>query len=244
MVGGAFGDARPAGVISDTKSPMAKSATSMARTHGAMVHPMSPEEIEGNAECLLKLAGVDLDGPSRPVALAKSLLGPGSVRAVYARALPGDGSFAVVNGHPRIYVRQGLSKARRRWAICHELAEWWMWREDIRDEWVEGYADAIAAGLLVPRAAFQCALREVGDEYHRLAEWFGTTESCTALRLGEVTGEPLALIAPRVVRVRGEEFGWPPEHELRALTKKPRVPGIRKARLRDNRRRVAMRATG
>lgn len=201
---------------------------------------MTPEDIEGIADLLLRLGRADDSSPTKAVALARALLGPGSVCSVHARALPGDGCFSVVNGAPRIYVRQGLSIVRRKWAVCHELAEWWLWKEGVREEAVEGYANGVAAALLAPRRAFQVALRECGDSYHKLAQWFGSTESCAVLRWGEVTQEPTVLITPMTIRTRGDDWGWPSEPQIRELSTGRRLTGIRKARLTDDARRVAL----
>jgi hypothetical protein len=78
--------------------------------------------------------------------------------------------------------------------------------------------------------------------YTKIAQWFVTTETCAALRFGEVTGEPLALISPRAVVVRGDEWVWPDERELRAIARRRVAPGIRKTRLRDDPRRLVLRA--
>lgn len=201
---------------------------------------MTLEDIEGEAGVLYRSTGFELDEPAPMLELARRALGRGCVLQVHARAIPGDACLATVGGERRLYLRRGLSPERARWAIAHELGHWALGVDSSSRE-NEDNCDALAAALVAPRAAFRAALRECGDRYHKLAVWFQTTESCAALRLGEVTGDPLALIAPARVRVRGSEFVWPGEAELRQLAAKPRVPGVRKARLRDDQRRVAMR---
>lgn len=196
-------------------------------------------DLEGTAAALYRAAGYDDGEPAPVVALATRLLGPGCVQRVHAGALPGDAALVTVHGERRIYVRRGLPPVRLRFAVAHELAHWAL-GECAPGAELEARCDALAACLVAPRRAFLRALRET-DRYHELAGRFATTESCVALRLGEVSGAPTALVAPSCVRVRGEAYGWPGETELRALASKPRVPGLRKARLRDDRRRVAMR---
>lgn len=198
-------------------------------------------DLEGTAAALYRQAGYDDGEPAPVIALATRLLGPGCVQRVHAGALPGDAALVTVHGERRIYVRKGLAPARLRFAVAHELAHWALGDCSTGVD-LEARCDALAACLVAPRRAFLHALRET-DRYHLLAERFATTESCVALRLGEVTGEPLALVAPLSVRVRGEAYVWPGERELRALAAKPRTPGIRKAKLRDDRRRVALRAS-
>jgi hypothetical protein len=53
-----------------------------------------------------------------------------------------------------------------------------------------------------------------GSSIADLAAQFEATESLVALRVGEATGEPIALVA-RSVRVRGEPWEWRPEPALR-----------------------------
>jgi len=192
---------------------------------------MTLEEIEGEAALMVG----DTSEAPRVLALARRVLGgAGTVLTVHARALPGDAALATVNGERRIYLRSGLSPLRQRWAVAHELGHLALELDSSTRE-NEDACDAFAAALLLPRRAFQVALRETGVSYTKLAQWFVTTESCAALRLGEVTDVPLALVAPSRTRVRGAEFGWP--LELRA----GRIPGVRRATLRDDRRRVALR---
>lgn len=196
---------------------------------------MTPENIEGEAACML---GCDDEEPPDIVRLARRVLGV-SVQVVHARALPGDGALVTVHGQRRIYVRSGLPQVRLRWAIAHELGHLALSLDSSCRE-NEDACDAFAAAILTPMRAYRLALRETGVSYRRLAQWFVASESCVALRLGEVTGQPMALIAPSRVRVRGDDYAWGTEQNVRALAQKTSVAGIRKARLRDDRRRVAL----
>jgi hypothetical protein len=191
---------------------------------------MTFDDIEGEAALM---AGDDSEAP-KVLALARRVLGgPGTVLTVHARALPGDACLATVNGQRRIYLRSGLESRRLRWAVAHELGHLALELDSSTRE-NEDACDAFAAALLLPRRAFQLALRETGVSYTKLARWFVTTESCAALRFGEVTDVPLMLVAPARVRTRGAEFAWPPD-----MSRRP--PGLRRATLRDDRRRVALR---
>jgi len=201
---------------------------------------MTPDDLERTAEMLLHVAHVNAGEPTKPEALVRKLLGPASVFSVKAHSLPRDGTFALVNGAPKIYLRKGLPPVRRRWALCQELAEWWLWREGLRNERTLADVERIAAGLLIPRAAFSQALARVGGESRRMAQHFGTSETCLVLRMSELTRVPLALVSPQKVRLRGAEFGWPSEQQMRTLSHTLRLPGIRKVRLQDDRRRLAL----
>ena len=199
--------------------------------------------IEGTVEQLYGEAGLDYRVGASPVKLARELLGVGSVVTVHASALPGDAELVLLQGKPRIYVRSLLSAQRRNFAVLHELAEWQLQREDYRGEDREDVADALAAALLAPRQRFLSVLRENGTRFPLLAQRFVSTESLVALRLGEATGEPIALIANRV-RVRGQEWVWPCECELRRAASGRAPLGIRKARLKDARGRVVLMCSG
>lgn len=198
--------------------------------------------MEGLADWAYRAAGLDPETPAAPLELARRLLGDG--RVVPVERCPGLRSRAVlarVGASWRIYVRSRVEGAELRWLTAHELAEWILRRDGCRSERVETLADALAARLIAPRRAAARALR-AGLDFPDLAEVFDVTQSCAVLRQGEVSGTPTALVCPHAVYVRGDAYGWPEEPELRALASKPRVPGLRKARLRDDRRRVAMRA--
>lgn len=152
-----------------------------------------------------------------------------------------DATFTKVLGKPVIWLAPKLPIERSTFAICHELAEWAL-REQ-REESIEQLADAAAAAILAPRQLFREALAHVGSDLPELARVFSTTETCMGLRIGEVTAEPVALVSPKLVRVRGEEWGWPSEDEIRRLSRGTDGPALlRLVRLTDDARRVFLRA--
>ena len=195
---------------------------------------MTPLEIEGEAELMLRQCSADDAEPPAILLLAKRVLGT-AVEAVHARALPGDGALATVNGCRRIYVRSGLSAVRLRWAVAHELGHLVLGLDSSCRE-NEDSCDAFAAAILAPRRAFTMALRDAGPSFGKLARRLQSTESLVALRLGELTGCPLALLTPERVRVRGGEFVWS-EDVLSSRVKS----GVRRTTLRDDPRRVVLR---
>jgi hypothetical protein len=204
-----------------------------------MAGKTTPEELEGVALALYRQAGLDADAPTDPVDLAERLLGEGCVRLVHSGALPGTAALARVAGDWRIYVRSRASATRQRFAVLHELGHFALGASASEEA-----CDAVAAALLLPRPAFRAAARELGADWPALAARFGCSESAAALRWGEVIGDPLALVAPLTVRVRGLPWGWPPhEHAIRELAAGPR-PGLASTRLRDDRRRLVLRAAG
>jgi hypothetical protein len=198
----------------------------------------SPENVEGRASVLYERAGLDDGEQARSSLLTERLLGRGTVRLVHAAALPGVAALARVGPEWRIYVRASAPPQLRDFAILHELGHW-----SLGVDATEEHCDALAAALLLPRRAYLRAARELGPDWPALAECFGCSESAVSLRWGEVVGEPLALVAPSRVRVRGPAFSWPAEERaFRALARAPR-PGLVAARLHDDQRRVVLSAS-
>lgn len=194
------------------------------------------DELEREVDRLYRTAGLDPLAGAAPADLVRGLLGPAAIRFVDEQWLPGGGSLARVGSEWRVYLRKGQSGPALRFIALHELSHWVLGPGGTEEE-----CDALAARLLAPRAAFETAIRETGGSYTRLAKWFGCTETFAALRYGEVTDEPLVVVAPANIRIRGQRWSWPSESELRELASKPRLRGLRKAKLRDAPLRVALR---
>lgn len=190
--------------------------------------------IEGTAELLLRAAGLTSTEPPNPDQMAERLLGS-AARPVPPHILRRDGALARVGADWCIFLRADIPEARRRFAILHELSHW-----AIGTGATEEQCDALAAAMLAPRAAFLAALRAHGAMLPRLARYFRTSESCIALRLGEATDKPLALITPMSVRLRGAPYEWPADTKLRELATRPALKGLRKAVLRDDRTRAML----
>lgn len=195
---------------------------------------MNLENIEGEAELVLRLSHIETDTVPSPLQIATTVMGEGAVRVHHASSFPGDACLVRCCGGPRIYLRRGLTLARARWAIAHELGHYVLKLDSSRKE-NEDACDAFAAALLVPRLAFRLALRQT-QEFASLARFFRVTESCVALRYGEVTGKPLALVTPERIRTRGEPWAWPEERELRMHSIGTQY--LQKFRLSDDRKRV------
>jgi hypothetical protein len=196
-------------------------------------------DIEGEADLIYRRAGIDPGTAAPPLWLAEELLGPGAVVGVHSLRQPGGGCLVLLHGQPRIYFRNLLPPKRRAFVIAHELAHWALGDRAGDELETERACDALAAALIAPRAAFLKMVHRHGARFTRLAKAFATTESLVVLRYGETTLEPLALVAPRSVRVRGAEYSWPSEPAIRAMAIGPK-PGLRKASLRDDVRRIAL----
>jgi hypothetical protein len=178
---------------------------------------MDQADLEGEAVALLAAGGFDDDAPAPMAALARRLLGhERAVLTVHARSLPGDAALVRVLDEHRVYLRRGLDRTRARFAVAHELAEWALHRAGYQGAEVEDVADRLAAALVLPARAYRRLRRAHGDDWAAIGEAATATEAHACLRHGEVTGEPLALVARRL-RVRGEPWAWPAERELRAV---------------------------
>jgi hypothetical protein len=196
---------------------------------------LSPADLEGEAEAVYRRLGLDASDPADPVAIAEGLLGRDSVRSVRASALPGAATLVVVNGQTRIYVREKLSSERFAHLVGHEVAHFVLGPDATEQD-----CDYLGAAIIAPRPAMMLALRHVGRDWSELARIFGSTQTLAALRASEATGEPLALVAPRRVRVRGDAWAWPEtEGEIRKLAKCGHS-AIDAAQLTDEPRRVVM----
>src|SRR5690606_20448216 len=154
-------------------------------------------DVHGAAAAILRAAGYDEDDVPGSIAIARALLGPDCI------ARGGAASIVSLSGRTRIRIPRRHSPAEINFLVAHEVAEWWLRREGYDGEDVEDVANAIAASLVAPRRAFAAAVLEHGHDYPTLAELFCATESLVVLRIGEVTGEPIVLVAPHRVRARG-----------------------------------------
>lgn len=195
-------------------------------------------DAEGTARWIYETAGADEREPGNPVALAKAL--GVDVQGAPRSGLWGDATLTKVGGRSVIWTAPRVPPVRLRFAVAHELAEWAM-RHRGNDD-VEALCDATAAALLAPALVFREALASFGDDLPALARVFRVTETCAALRIGETTAEPVALVSPALVRVRGDDWSWPCAEEIRRLSRSKTDPGaLRLVRLTDDSRRVFLR---
>ncbi len=197
---------------------------------------LTGDEIEELAERVHRENRFDHDVPPQPAELVERVLGPGAIRLVPRRALPGFGAAARVSGRWSVFIVEDSPVVVRRFVLLHELAHVLLGRTATERE-----CDALAAALLVPKRALLRAIGDRGARLPSLARVFGASESCIGLRLGEVTNQPTALVAPASVRIRGSTYPWPPEADIRRVAEGPATPGLRKAKLRDDATRSLLR---
>ena len=202
---------------------------------------MEPRELEGLAEALYHEAGFEPDEPESPVALARALIGRDAVEVVPPGTLRfTPAQLALVNSRWRIYV-QRTEPAAMFFSVAHELGHWALRREGYQGQDEERLADYLGACIIAPATAFARAVKAVGDDMGELANIFDTTQSLVALRWGERTSTPLALVRPGLVRVRSQvEFVWPDERTITRWARGIPPRGLVKTRLTDDTQRVLL----
>lgn len=201
---------------------------------------MTPGDLDLSARRLRARAGFDEWDVPLPGVIALALFGPHGYEVVPGLGLCGE--LHVDGGDIRVRVASGMTDEEQDFAAAHELGHY----SDHLEGWglvgpdLERACDVFAAALMMPAGPFMQALNMFGDKWSSIAPLFGTTETATALRAGELTGRPIAVVGPLTCRARGEAE-WPEEQTLRAWRSKP-GPGVATARLRDDPRRVVMTA--
>lgn len=136
----------------------------------------------------------------------------------------------------RVVVRRGVLPARARWLVGHELAELHFARVGYVGSDIEARCDALGAALALPRRALGSIMRQHAHRVHTIARLTRLTQSLVLLRIGEVSGRPVALLRAPAPTVRGAAFGWP-----RKLS--PIVPGTHPLRITDEPQRVGLMAS-
>ena len=196
--------------------------------------------LESLSLALYQEAREDPDEPVSPVRLARRLLGADGVRLVPRLALQTDWAALIqINGHPCIAVRRDVPDAELGHTIARALAKWALRRAQLLD--ANDICDYVAAALVAPAPAFRRALSSIGPNLPELADVFRTTQSLVALRWGESTARPLALVRPGLVRVRNvREFAWPPDPVVWKWARVRPPVSLERTTLTDDRRRVLL----
>ena len=147
----------------------------------------------------------------------------------------GTADFNVFDGRPIIRVHEALPPAVKREKASHELGEWRAHTTGRRFRSLlerEAWCDAVGARLLCPSRAVRAVVKHHGHRVHAIAEAFGVTQAMSLLRVGEVTGRPVALLRRPGVIVRGDDYGWPDETELARMVRQ-RSPAVHAIRVDD-----------
>ena len=151
------------------------------------------------------MSGQSVWGCVNIVRVAEHCIRHGVVRVVSPESVRGTGAYMVRNGQPWILVSSSLSSTDRRFVIAHEVAEWAIGSATHDNE---AECDRLAAALLMPRAAplaYLARAVRVSD----IALHYGASEASSVLRIGEVTGRPVAVKSPERFMRRGAQIDWP-----------------------------------
>lgn len=180
------------------------------------------------------------DEPACPVSIARAVLrDPDPVKAVDWLAV-GNGALYKVNGQQKIAVRRGIPLEAQLFAMLHEVGHVVLDRLAYRGPLLEESCDYYAACLLAPTPAMLRMCAHFGCDIRELSRRACATETWAALRIGEVTGEPVATMQPGRMRTRGKVDELPDEAAMRAAPVGPMLRGLRKVKLRCTRNRSAV----
>lgn len=186
--------------------------------------PMEPFETEGEAMGLYREAKEDPDEPPGAVAIARKILGRDAIRTAWVEGLVDGASLRRENGRWLIYVSRRLTFAELNFAVAHELGELALSRVGYREDNREHIANAIAGALILPRPAFQRAYTASGFCLADIAAEFIAPEGAVALRVGEVQGEPVALLTSSRIHRRDPHNDLPNDTDLRRLARQTLDP--------------------
>lgn len=171
------------------------------------------------ARAILERAGFGLHDNPGTEAIAVGLLGKGCIELVPPRAIGWAHAELATYRRLKIFLSDLLNPIEAAYSVGHELGHLHIGHHAHGSRDLEETCDAIAAALVCPRGAYQRAVEEQGPKIAlaRLAKAFAVTQTCAALRLGEVTQRPIAVVTPQLVRVRGAAWSWPEEEEIRRI---------------------------
>jgi uncharacterized protein DUF955 len=196
------------------------------------------------ADAIYEFFGLDGSRPGAAEALVAKLEAGGRVQAV-RRLLGGkEAMLAHTLWGWQIWVSRRLGEPARRFAVLHELGEWWLGRLDVRGPEREATADRIAAALVAPRTLYRPLADRLGFDPPGLSRHFQATQTCLALRYGEVTGRPVLVVDRAQAWARGDPFVWSADGALFDLARGPLPPSVQRIRLTDCRGRVALTSSG
>ncbi len=176
---------------------------------------------DGVATNLLRRARLDL-GEVLPLRAVASALG---LTLVVVRSRSVCGSML-----PGVIVYDGTTRT-----LAHELAHHACAHAGLPLPHDERFVAAVGACLTVPAVAFRRSMRR-SSATSDLALAFAVRETCVALRVGEVTGAPVAIVTPNRVYTRGE-WEWPAEDVLRRMLR-AKSPKLTARALGGDRRRL------
>lgn len=209
----------------------------MERPYGVA---LDSTEVEGLAVQFYRRLGFDPETPIDTFRLARKLLGPSAIE--HGTAIIGTpAKVFTVRGQRRIAVNRRLSVPYAQFYVGHELGHIVLDEIGYRENDVEQVCDQFGAAVMAPIPAVARMLRAFGRDHEAIADEIGSTQTWAALRIAEYLRIPRAIITPQRLYTRGpEEFVWCPEGELRRLASGKSTPGVTKAKLTDDPRRIVL----
>lgn len=161
-------------------------------------------------------------------------------------------------GKMRIAVPRWLPDGKKNWAVAFHLGREVLANEasyrSMGEEDQERAATALAGWLTAPPEPLLAKYQQVGFNVPAIAKAFVLSQTATALRLHEVTGRSLAVVADaandggveqkRHVYRRGTQLSWLHEDALHELARKSNPKRVKKIVIRDAPRRTLLVASG
>lgn len=190
----------------------------MVSMHTVSLSSDALADVRGDVDAML--AGLGLD-PDEPHPVARVCVAAIGTRPQARRLVGREGHYFTLRGVRSVVVHALVSPERQRWLVGHELGHWWYETRNANPEDLEARCDAFGACLVAPAVAFRSAVRSHGHRVHALARAFATTQAIALLRLGEVTGRPVAYLRAKSAIARGEDYAWPPMPQLADAVKRP-----------------------
>lgn len=165
---------------------------------------MTPGEIDLAAEQVIALAGYEKWDVTPAIDVGLGWLGDNGV--VFVPGLPVAERVCFDGAIAQVQLRAGEPDPVSQWdcghALGHVAAKRFGW--GLEGSELEQACDLFAAAVLMPRLPYAAALHEFGEDWAELAVVFAVTETAAALRAGEVTGRPIAVVGPLTARGRGD----------------------------------------
>lgn len=172
----------------------------------------------------------DAPEPGGAVAVAAQLYG-GDCIVESARAQT-EAELARWQGRTLIVMRKRLSVRRAHFAVARMIA-----RRELEREGIKGDEGLLAAFIVAPTPAVRRCVASAGLDVHMVADAFAVTQTCAAMRLGEVGETEGVVVTPERVYRRG--LGWVSDDDARRLAM-ARPRSLAKVALDDEPGRIAL----
>lgn len=202
------------------------------------------DDAETHAAAMLREARLDGDDTPNPRLVAKRV----DVRLIrspkHFMLGGGLGQRGMLDGRHVVRVRAGLSEHVERFVVAHELGHVAARRWNLRLDDEEGWCNAFAGALMLPRRSVRSAWTKLGDLAEFVVHWPHVPPTCAALRLGEIRAADVYVVQGRqVIYARAEEVSG--GDILRAASEALDIgsterAGLRAARLPEVARRAAV----